>query len=324
MNVVSARFRKYFTGIMSVMFLLVFIFGPAVAVEEDPSPIQVNGLPVTYTPFATSVNSGEVIDIQSSTGEVLLRGPDVRAGQLEKHTPDSIRWIAPTDPGQYSLTVDRPGNDRPVDLTVFVTVPADQVEDGHLNGYEIGSYPPNDGPNNSIYDPPEGFVEVTPQNRDTPLSPHFTLGDFLCNQPGDFPKYVALRDELILKLEFVLSRLNEAGHDVDGFVVMSGYRTPAYNDRLGNVSNSRHLWGGAADIYVDDDGDGRMDDLNGDGESDWRDARWLADFVKSLRDTPAGEGLRGGVGYYGANSIHGPFVHVDVRGYAASWRQVSR
>jgi acetyl-CoA carboxylase carboxyltransferase component len=60
-----------------------------------------------------------------------------------------------------------------------------------------------------------------------------------------------------------LQALNEAGRTVERFVVMSGYRTPFYNAAIGNVPYSRHVWGGAADIYIDDaPRDGEMDDLN--------------------------------------------------------------
>ena len=53
---------------------------------------------------------------------------------------------------------------------------------------------------------------------------------------------------------------------------MSGYRTPFYNRSIGNQTRfSRHVYGDAADIYADDDGDGKMDDLDGDGHHP---ARW--------------------------------------------------
>jgi hypothetical protein len=42
------------------------------------------------------------------------------------------------------------------------------------------------------------------------------------------------------------------GHNVDGLTIMSGYRTPFYNRAIGNVPNSRHVFGGAADFYIDD------------------------------------------------------------------------
>ena len=46
---------------------------------------------------------------------------------------------------------------------------------------------------NPLYLPPPGFVEVTKENQDTKLSPHFALKQFLCKEDTSkqFPKYVA-------------------------------------------------------------------------------------------------------------------------------------
>ena len=99
---------------------------------------------------------------------------------------------------------------------------------------------------------------------------------------------------------------------------MSGYRTPWYNADIGNTTvYSQHLFGSAADIFVDADGDGRMDDLNGDSAVDTADARWLADLVEAVvAEQPS---LAGGMSVYPANAAHGPFVHIDVRGVRARW-----
>ena len=77
------------------------------------------------------------------------------------------------------------------------------------------------------------------------------------------------------------------------------------------------MYGDAADVFVDNDGNGRMDDLNRDGRVDHRDARVILAAVERVeRRYPA---LAGGVGVYRANSAHGPFAHVDVRGWRARW-----
>ena len=102
---------------------------------------------------------------------------------------------------------------------------------------------------------------------------------------------------------------------------MSGFRTPQYNardvSRGGRARDSQHMYGGAADIYVDADADGRMDDLDGDGRVAVRDAGWLAGVAERVE--AAHPGVVGGIGIYRATSAHGPFVHVDVRGTAARW-----
>lgn len=101
--------------------------------------------------------------------------------------------------------------------------------------------------------------------------------------------------------------------------VLSGYRTPAYNRSLGTARLSRHQYGDACDIYVDRDNDGRMDDLNLDGSVDGRDAITLAAWIEDLWQRPEFRGCPGGLGIYNGNGAHGPFVHVDLRGFKARW-----
>jgi hypothetical protein len=77
------------------------------------------------------------------------------------------------------------------------------------------------------------------------------------------------------------------------------------------------MYGDAADVFVDNNGDGRMDDLNRDGKVDHRDARVILDAAERVeRLHPQ---LAGGVGVYRSTSSHGPFAHVDVRGWRARW-----
>ena len=98
----------------------------------------------------------------------------------------------------------------------------------------------------------------------------------------------------------------------------SGFRAPAYNRRVRRAAkDSRHQYGDAADVFVDSNGDGRMDDLNRDGRVNVRDTRVLLDAVERVeREHPE---LIGGAGTYSATRAHGPFVHVDVRGTKARW-----
>ena len=171
-----------------------------------------------------------------------------------------------------------------------------------------------------IYRPPRGFIEVTEDNLETLVSPHFRLKDFLCKQDGDYPKYLVLQEKLLLKLELILEKVNEEGVRCNTFHVMSGYRTPYYNKLIGNVKYSRHLWGGAADIFIDEHPeDSMMDDLNGDGQIDYRDAGVLYDIIDRMYGKPWYQRFLGGLGRYKKTSNHGPFVHVDVRGFRARW-----
>lgn len=203
-------------------------------------------------------------------------------------------------------------------LQVFVLVPATEVRNGRLNGYRIGNYPAKLFRGLSAYAPPKGFIEVTAGNVDTPVSPHFRLGQFVSKQQSGYPKYLVLSPRLLNKLELLLEDVNAIGIRTDGFVIMSGFRTPFYNQLIGSSTNSRHMYGGAADIYIDEGHPpGMMDDLNNDGNSDRKDAAILYDLAQDLPYRHRQPELIGGLGEYDARPpIRGPFIHVDVRGSA--------
>jgi len=164
---------------------------------------------------------------------------------------------------------------------------------------------------------------VTQESKDTPVSEHFKLGDFLTkDQPNVWPKYMLLRPKLIDKLELTIAELEHSGHPVRNLHIMSGFRTPEYNYTGGNTQGranlSRHMYGDASDVFVDNDGNGVMDDLNHDGRVDVRDAEVIQQAVERVEK--AHPDLVGGVGVYSACCGHGPFTHIDVRGYRARWR----
>ena len=231
------------------------------------------------------------------------------------------KWTAPDRPGTYLISIAGPAKDL-IDLHAFVMVPARRVKSGLLNGYRIGAYPPQRFNGNPLYARPAGFIEVTKENQDTRVAPHFTLKQFVCKEDTSktFPKYVVLQERLPLKLEAVLERLNAIGVDVDTLHLMSAYRTPFYNHAIGDVTYSTHQWGSAADIYVDPLKSDRMVDLNHDGRVDVDDAKFLYDEIERPLAQPGNGRLQGGMGYYPATDSHPPFVHVDVRGTAARWK----
>ena len=242
------------------------------------------------------------------------------AGRLVPLGTERWAWTAPPEPGLYPIQVHAPNGGESVTLQAFVVVPYDRLQGGEfLNGYRIGRYPEKPLRGLAGSGPPAGFVEVTRANEDVLVSPHFRLKQFLCKQPGGSRKYVVLNERLLLTLEYLLDRVDAAGYRVTTFHIMSGYRTPAYNRSLGNVRYSQHQFGMAADIFIDENGDGRMDDLNGDGRSDIRDAEVLYRLIDAAAARPEAQGLIGGLGKYRSTATHGPFVHVDVRDGRARW-----
>ncbi|WP_298917052.1 D-Ala-D-Ala carboxypeptidase family metallohydrolase [uncultured Algimonas sp.] len=223
------------------------------------------------------------------------------------------KWRAPSSAQTLSATLEADG-ETVADINIFVLEPHSNIDSkGWLNGYRIGTYPRN---------PPKGFIRLDgPEDRKHALSPHFKLGQFLCKQQMDhWPKYVLVSQSNILRLEALLESLNEDGTiEAETFFVMSGFRTPFYNTAIGSAKFSRHMYGDAADIYVDvQPRNGTMDDLNGDGKVNKSDANFLYDYAQDLY-TSRDNLPKGGIGAYRANAVHGPFVHVDGRGTTARW-----
>jgi len=235
-------------------------------------------------------------------------------------------FTAPKDPGIYKLAVEMNKATRPIDdLRIITLVPFAEKKKDRIGLYYLGRWPFESGgaPPRPSYANPTGFIEVTRENRDTAVSEHFKLRDFLTKDQFDvWPKYLLLDSRLLDKLELVIQELEAEGHPVQHVHIMSGFRTPIYNHGGGNTggraSLSRHMYGDAADIWVDNDRNGVMDDLNGDGKVDPADAEVIARAAERVEAKyPA---LVGGVGIYPACCGHGPFTHVDVRGYRARWR----
>jgi hypothetical protein len=243
-------------------------------------------------------------------------------GALATESDTSWTWTAPAEPGLYPIALRSAAHREAVTLNVFVVHPWHPGVN-IVDGYVIGRYPhvAASSKHADRYAPPIGFIRVDEADAATPVSPHFTLGQFACKQGGaEWPKFVALQPALFVKLETALEAVNRHGIEAPTFQVMSGFRTRVYNAGLGNVNLSRHTFGDASDIFVDVHPlDGRMDDLNHDGREDERDAAYLRQIIEvSAEQTPYAP-VAAGIGIYGSTLAHGPFVHVDARGFRARW-----
>ncbi|HEX6924510.1 MAG TPA: hypothetical protein VF167_03745 [Longimicrobiaceae bacterium] len=231
--------------------------------------------------------------------------------------------VAPDDPGVWLLRSEGGGaeeDDAAERLAFITTVPFSAKRGAYLNGYHVGYYPTEGTSRSDNYAPPSSFIEVTPENQDLQISEHFRLRQFLTKDQFDvWPKYLVLNMRLIDKLELVLQELNRMGVRALDMHVMSGFRTPQYNGPGGDgrAALSRHMYGDAADVWVDGDHDGYIDDLNGDGRHDIADAAVLLRAVERVEQRYPE--LTGGAGLYEANAYHGPFVHIDVRGARVRW-----
>ncbi|HET8796858.1 MAG TPA: hypothetical protein VFO89_04190 [Thermoanaerobaculia bacterium] len=251
---------------------------------------------------------------------------DAPAGTKAVIEGDRTDLTAPGESGIYGFAVEIGKASRAVDdLSIVTLVPRSMKRNGRIGSYQLGSWPWETGgtPRSRRYAPPSGFIEVTPQNQDFRVSEHFRLRDFLTkDQRGVWPKYLLLDPLLIDKLELTIQELERQGVRVEAVHVMSGFRTPRYNHAGGNTAGranlSRHMYGDAADVYVDNDRDGRPDDITGDGRVNTSDAERMAQAAELVeRRHPR---LAGGIGVYPACCGHGPFTHIDVRGVRARWR----
>lgn len=290
---------------------LLFVFGPTWAYESERAnfTIEVNGEINPYKIFSVFVMPNTQLKV-SSVHNISLKSESLKTNGL------SI--VCPSISGAYSVKVIHESGEK-MHLNVMVLTPISQKKGEYLNGYRIGNYPTQPLRDNPIYNRPVGLFEVTESNENMKLTPHFTLRQFLCKQAGDHPKYVIIRERLLLKLEYLLEKTNRTGYTIETFGFISGYRTPFYNKSIKNVQYSRHVYGGAADIFIDQDKNGAMDDLNKDGVIDDKDVQVFYQIVDSEYDKKDYHKFRGGLGFYKRNKVHHGFIHVDVRGTKARW-----
>jgi hypothetical protein len=282
----------------------------AVKFKEEVSPFPL---------LAMFVMPGERVPLEAVLIDSTARyTAQASGGRLARLGASRWRWTAPQKKGLYPIWVRDSASGETVTLNAFVLVPFPTA--ATISGFMVGRYESRPLRGDPSYARPMGFIEVTEANRGTLVAPHFTLGQFVSKQSRGFPTYLVLRERLLLKLEMLLEEARSAGIRANTFRILSGYRTPFYNRSLGNETRySRHVYGDAADIYVDDDGDGTMDDLDGDGRSTLDDARALAGVVEGLSQKSWYQPFEGGLGLYRPNRSHGPFLHVDARGHPARW-----
>ncbi|HTE47491.1 MAG TPA: hypothetical protein VK636_19775 [Gemmatimonadaceae bacterium] len=270
-------------------------------------------------------NPGDVIrfvndSLRGRSGSLFARF--VAGDRREPSLPIFIQLFGDTAtrrPGVYPVPA--AGSPRPFS---FIALHAFSEKRGpQIGAYRIGFWPAESASvHPEGYANPNGFIEVTRENADLHISEHFRLRDFLTHdQAAVWPKYLVLREDLIDKLELVIAELQRSGTPVRHMTVMSGFRTPEYNAHGGETAGrdelSRHMYGDASDVFVDNNGDGRMDDLNHDGRVDYRDAQLI--IAASERVELSHPDLVGGGGVYRATNAHGPFAHIDVRGTRERW-----
>ena len=122
------------------------------------------------------------------------------------------------------------------------------------------------------------------------LTLNFTLSEFKCRDGSNVP------DDLMGNVKLLCENLQVLrDHLGKPIRVISGYRSPRYNRRIGGARRSQHMLAKAADIRVY-------------GISPRELKREIEKLIKE------GKMMKGGVGLYRT------FTHYDVRGRNARWR----
>lgn len=262
--------------------------------ERVAFPLQVHGSPVGFTYQWVRVGGTESGDVA--------------------RTLDSDTLLAPLEAGFFELVVTRDGvQQRITESRLAVLVPFELKLGSTLNGYRIGRYPAewSRGEQNER---PAGFAEVNKSQLDLPLTRHLKVRDFITHDAQtQWPRYIAVDPRVLDKLELVLReiarRRGVEGMDFD-IEVHSGFRTPAHNAGVeGSARDSRHLYGDAADVAIDADGDGRMTIF------DAYQVERAVDWVEKLHPE-----LAGGLGVYSSHRFSTPYCHIDARGERKRWR----
>jgi len=301
--------------------------------ERASFSVQYRDIVTPYKLFLLTALPGEDVRLRVLTDGVMPGefSAEATAGEVSRVSGSEWAWRAPAKPGTYRIVVRRTtpsGSARSsgtvikaadiMTLNAVVLIPMARNVRGLVHGYRVGDFPQEPYRDLAQYLPPRGFLPLTPES-DLRVSPHFNLSQFPCKGPDGYPKYVVLSEKLLLKLELLLERANAAGVVAPTFQVLSGFRSPWYNAGIGRPRYSRHIYGDAADIYVDNDGDGMMDDLNRDGRVDVADASMLHRLVEQMDGSTEMKHLIGGLGQYPTTANHGPFIHIDTREYRARW-----
>jgi uncharacterized protein YcbK (DUF882 family) len=270
------------------------------------------------------VQQGDTLGLPAGADSLPEGAQIVLAPEGGTAAPGTPAGTAPRQSGIWNVMLQMRDAVRPAsDVSVITLVPLSAKRAGRIGNYRIGNWPfEQGGAPKPVYRPPAGLIEVTPQNRDTWLSEHIQLKDFLTKGQDDvWPKYVAVQPRVLDKVELVIQELQAMGHPVQNIFAVSGFRTPAYNAGGGNTVGrgklSRHMYGDAMDIAVDNDNNNIMDDLNGDGRINLSDARVIGAAVDRVEAKYPQ--LVGGMHYYPPTGGHQGMVHIDTRGFRARW-----
>ena len=310
------------------IFILVFLIfslsvnTAAFSTEHANFSLVYNDLKIPFKTFSVFVLPEEEIKF-SIAEEDRDQMYQIELGGKVFESKSSFTWQAHAESGHYQAVIKEKNNndsDSKIKINIFVLYPREKQNGQYMEDFRIGNYPKIPIDKKDFYSTPEGFLKIDESIMEVNLTPHFKVKQFLTKQSNQLPQYIAIKESLLLKLELFLAEVNEAGYHTETFGIVSLYRSPYFNKKLGNGTNfSRHLYGDAADIYIDTSGNQWMDDLNGDGKLNILDANILYDIAVKFDQKKEFAHLAGGLSSYKGNGVRGPFIHIDTRGFHVSW-----
>lgn len=312
---------------ISIILLLVLISSCSVSADsfsEEHADFSVvyDDLKIPLKTFSIFVMPWEDIEIKIAE-EDRNQQYLIELGGKKYESGSSFSWKAHGESGHYPVTIrekNSTGENSKIKLNVFVLHPYSEKEGEYMHGFRIGNYPKASADKKEEYSKPEGFLKIDKSLLDLNLTPHFKMEQFLTNQSEELPQFIAIKESILLKLEYFLAEVNNAGYNAETFGIVSFYRSPYFNKKIGNGTHySRHIYGDAVDIYIDNSGNEWMDDLNGDEKTDIADANLLFDLACEFDKKDKNSALQGGVSSYKGNGVRGPFIHIDTRGVHTTW-----
>ncbi len=276
---------------------------------------------------------------------------EVTGGNVIRFHQGGVLWRAPFEPGTHKISAlltdesawSRIKPDQRIlaehnilgafAFYFIIMHPFDSGGQGVIEGYPIGIYPDEKDDQvlepvfsrREAYRPPSHFIRINSDNIGARISRHFTLGDFSPADEKDKTHFIALDPDLPVRLDNLVDALKDKGLRFSGLKILRSYLTPnkaeLYRRQGIDVARfSRLLYGDSAVFIIDENNDGLMDDLNGDGQFDRQD---FSIIEQSVEEIEAKTHISGGLGYsmHFKDPVHKdtPCIQIDVRGWRSRW-----
>ncbi len=318
---------------------------------ETAGTAPVGAVPVRFRVEFQPPDSSKVFKIDLDLGYAFVPHPGskvrVRAldsssatirGEFSVYDPASDSTaVSRTDPFVYTVPESagllrlKFASDGSTPVHLFCLVPGYEPRSakGIVRDRNIGAYgDPASGVEDvrkysHLYRAPRYFVDINETTESLNLSPRVRVGDLVAltskENPTRHVNFAPVCYPLIAKIEAAWRVFSAKHPEIPQWRYISWFRSPAHNKGQGGATFSRHPYGDACDIIVDLDYDWRMDDLNGDGASDMKDAVEIVGIFEDLE--AQGAVTVGGLGAYeypGPEST-GSATHIDARGYLERW-----